>query len=255
MSFEQISKYIYQNLGHAGSKNQTHLITNILKVHWDFMDLAYGEYLVTALVHKSFKHENELDFNHNERLEFFGDAVLQLLISEFLYLNYPELNEGELSKLRSQLVNEQSLANLARSMDLSKWVLLGKGELKERGDQKTSILSDTLEALIGTLYLNLGIEGARDFLMKAFRHFEITHKESFLDFSRRSSQDAKTLLQEKVMKKFKTTPEYKATSVQCKGRDAFEVELWVKNKSLGKEIHNSKKKAMQIVAKKALEKI
>lgn len=253
MSFEQVSKYIYADLSYSNSKDQTHLVANVFKMHWELLDLNFSEKLLSAFIHKSFKHENTNLLEHSEKLEFFGDSVLQLLVSEYLYIHFKDLSEGDLSKFRSQLVNEQSLAQLARSFELSKWILVGKGELKENGQNKSSILSDTFEALLGAIYFESGLDQARNFLLSCFRNFEQTKGKSFLDFARENSQDAKTLLQEKVMKKFKTTPEYKTTNVKAEGRDAFQVELWVQNQSLGRETHASKKRAMQLVAKKALE--
>ena len=122
------------------------------------------ELLVLALTHRSFAHEAG-GIPTNERLEFLGDTVLGLAVTEALYRNHPELPEGELAKMRAATVSQRALAAVARELDLGSYVLLGKGELSTGGPDKDSILSDTLEALFGAVYLAHGLEPARDLVM------------------------------------------------------------------------------------------
>ncbi|MCL1871223.1 MAG: ribonuclease III [Promicromonosporaceae bacterium] len=118
------------------------------------------ELLVLALTHRSFAHEAG-GIPHNERLEFLGDSVLGVVVTEALYRRHPDLPEGELAKMRAATVSQRSLAAVARSLDLGSYVLLGKGEKRTRGFDKDSILSDTVEALIGATYISHGLEPTR----------------------------------------------------------------------------------------------
>lgn len=117
--------------------------------------------LVLALTHRSFAHEAG-GIPTNERLEFLGDAVLGVIVTEALYRRYPELPEGELAKMRSATVSQRALSEVARTLGLGQYILLGKGELRTGGADKDSILSDTVEALIGAVYLSHGLERTRD---------------------------------------------------------------------------------------------
>ncbi len=147
-----------------------------------------------ALSHSSYanEHRNKGALN-NERLEFLGDAVLELVSSQFLYKEYPDLPEGDLTKLRASIVCEPTLALCARDIDLPKYLLLGKGEEITGGRRRDSIVSDALEALIGAVYLDGGIEEASD-LIRKFILNDIEHKKLFYD--------SKTILQEVVQKEF-----------------------------------------------------
>jgi len=123
------------------------------------------EMLVLALTHRSFAHENG-DVPTNERLEFLGDTVLGLIVTEALYRRHPDLPEGELAKMRAATVSQKALAAVARTFGLGRYVLLGKGEIRTRGFNKDSILSDTMEALIGAVYISHGMEVARGFVLR-----------------------------------------------------------------------------------------
>ncbi|MDK2919302.1 MAG: ribonuclease [Candidatus Petromonas sp.] len=126
--------------------------------------------LTEALTHSSFANEKKIKSNkYNERLEFLGDSVLGLIISEYLFRNYPELPEGKLTKIRAKIVCEPSLADCAKSIDLGNYLKLGKGEESTGGRNRTSILADAFEALIGSIYLDGGMENARKFIMKIMR--------------------------------------------------------------------------------------
>lgn len=208
------------------------------------------ELLFQAFTHKSFAHEVKVELDDNEKLEFLGDSVLQITVSEMLYKKFQHLDEGHLSKLRSSIVNEEVLAQVARFYQLGDYILLGKGELKSNGHDKDSILSDTLEALFGAIYLDSDFETTKSIILGAFSLFEknirpIFDENIILDF------DAKSRLQEVVMSKFKTTPRY--LSKELPG-NKFEINLMVKDKIIGSIKHHSKKRAMQLLAKEALDK-
>lgn len=144
--------------------------------------------LFTALTHSSYANEHKLHkIHHNERLEFLGDAVLEIVSSDFLFKNFPDMSEGQMSKKRASLVCEPTLAYCARQLELGRYLMLGKGEDMGGGRNRDSILSDALEAVIGAIYLDGGIEKARTFIMANVLN-DIEHKAMF--------QDSKTILQE-----------------------------------------------------------
>src|SRR6056297_3380654 len=128
-----------------------------------FTDL---ELLKRAITHKSYANENrELNLKNNERLEFLGDSVLDLVISKYIFLNYPDHPEGELAKIRSVVVSSPILANKAEEIELGSYILLGKGEEMTGGRNRDSILADTFEAIVGAIYLDQGLEAAREFIL------------------------------------------------------------------------------------------
>ncbi len=150
--------------------------------------------LKLAMTHSSYANENVLGKQeNNERLEFLGDAVLELVSSQFLFMRYPDKPEGDLTKKRASMVCEPTLALCAREIPLGKYLLLGKGEERTGGRMRDSIISDTLEALIGAIYLDGGFEAAKVFIEKFILN-DIEKKELFFD--------SKTILQEAVQKQF-----------------------------------------------------
>ena len=153
-----------------------------------------------ALTHSSYAHEKNLkELMDNERLEFLGDAVLEVVSSEFLFKNHPEMNEGQMTKLRASLVCEQSLAACARELELGRFLLLGNGEDLTGGRERDSILSDAWEALIGAMYLDGGFTSAKEFILK-YVLTDIEHKKLFYD--------SKTMLQELIQNKYKQSLHY-----------------------------------------------
>ena len=155
------------------------------KIDYQFKD---ENLLFTALTHSSYANEHKLHkIHHNERLEFLGDAVLEVVSSDFLFKNFPDMAEGQMSKKRASLVCEPTLAYCARQIGLGKYLMLGKGEDMGGGRNRDSILSDALEAVIGSIYLDGGIEQAGSFIMTHVLN-DIEHKAMF--------QDSKTILQE-----------------------------------------------------------
>jgi ribonuclease-3 len=156
-----------------------------------------------AMTHRSFVNEHSGSvWKHNERLEFLGDAVLNLSLSTMLLNHYPDLPEGHLSKIRASQVNEKKLASLSLQLGLGAYLLIGKGEERTGGREKPSLLADTFEAVLGAIYLDGGFNAALSFIDRLFRS-------QFEDANNFSTQDYKTLLQEHCQGRLKTVPDYK----------------------------------------------
>lgn len=205
-----------------------------------------------ALTHKSFVNEcKDEEAKHNERLEFLGDAVLSLIVSEYLVVRYGHLSEGALSKLKAKLVSESSLAGAARRLDLGAHLKLGRGEELSKGRQKTSILADALEAVIAAVYLDGGLEASR-----AFTIASLTEELQRIDSVqvKPGEEDYKTRFQEWCQKQYNLLPRY-VTVHEC-GPDhqkRFDVEVCVGDRVVGMGQGHSKKVAEQLAAKQALE--
>lgn len=217
------------------------------KLGYKFKD---AELLKTALTHKSFYHESKgKSKHHNERFEFLGDAVLDLVVSDLLMKANPEEAEGLLSKKRASLVNEQSLALLARQLGIGENLLLGKGEKKGEGREKPRLLASTFEALVGAIYLDGGFRAVKKWLQ-----IRLTAQLSSLDPVEGYSQDFKTRLQELVQAKFKSAPKYELVREKGPSHDpTFEVSLKINGKIVSKASGKSKKQAEQEAAKVAVE--
>jgi len=127
-------------------------------------DFKNEKLLAEAMTHKSYSVENSLNYD-NQRLEFLGDAVLQILITEYLYARYPEEQEGKLTKMRSVLARQEAFANLANELKLQDYIRMGRGELKNEGTTRNSTLCDAFEALAGAIYLDGGLPPVADFVM------------------------------------------------------------------------------------------
>lgn len=207
--------------------------------------------LGNALVHRSFVNENPtLSCKDNERLEFLGDAVIGLSISDILIKKFPDYAEGQLSKLRAYVVNEHSLADLARKLNIGDYLLLGKGEENSGGRTKTSILSNAFEAVTAAIYLDCGFGKAYKFLENIF--------ESLIEEGTKSLvyRDYKTALQEICQNRFKETPKY--TMIREIGPDhdkVFEIGLAVAGMIRTTGTGKNKKEAEQRAAQKALEEL
>jgi len=213
------------------------------------------ELLVQALVHRSYVHENpHMDQADNETFEFLGDAVLSLSVSHLLLARFPDYNEGDLSRLRSSIVNERELAAVALSLDLGAYLLLGKGEEMTGGRQKTSLLADSLEALFAAIYLDGGLEAAIKVVEKLFLNYldprTFEHPLKTLD------KDYKTQLQEFAQARFKLAPSYLLESEEGPDHDkTFHVSVALGELILARGSGKSKKEAQQEAAQKALEKV
>lgn len=197
--------------------------------------------LVLALTHRSYSYENG-QVPTNERLEFLGDAVLGLVVTEFLYRAYPEETEGYLAKVRAAVVNASALAELARSLNLGDYVFLGRGEESTGGRDKTSILADTLEAILGAIYLSVGPERARVFIES---HFTPLIRDS-ADMG--AGLDWKTSLQEIAAESGRGTPEYRVTWSGPEHAKHFEAQVWIDGECVGTGDGSSKKVAEQHAA-------
>ncbi len=201
--------------------------------------------IIEALTHKSYKKPYS-----NERLEFLGDAVLNLIVGEYLYNKFPDSNEGELSKMRASLVNEQGFTKLAVQINLGDYIFVSNAEDRNRGREKPSILSDAFEAIMGAIYIESGLDTVKNIIL---RLLETGYDTINLDnlFS-----DYKTALQEVTQAKFGSIPTYKLEgSTGPDHQKEFEISIWIDDKCYGKAIGKSKKIAQQAIAKIALEKI
>lgn len=204
------------------------------------------EFMALAFVHRSFVNENREVIHHNERLEFLGDSILGVLIADFLYRRLPDYPEGELSDLRSRLVEAVSCVNYIQKLNIEQYLLLGKGERLNDGRGRETILADLFEALIGAIYLDGGIEAATRFLFKNF-------SEEIENILKMPLKNWKALLQDYCQKQFQQAPQYHVLSE--KGPDhkkIFEISVSILNKEIGKGTGSSKKEAQQAAAEQAL---
>lgn len=211
---------------------------------------AFGDtaLLEQALTHKSFANENRLA-GHNERMEFLGDAVLNLAVSEQLMAARPQASEGELSRIRALIVSEPSLAAAAREIGLGAFLRLGRGEESSGGRDKDSLLANSFEALVAALYLDGGIAAAAAFIDRLFRA-------AVLAAGANGNADHKTAFQELCQERLRVFPEYRVVSESGPDHQKqFTVELSVRGEVLGSGTGRSKKEAEQRAAKEAMEKL
>ncbi len=213
----------------------------------EFNDIAL---LRQAFVHRSYlnEHRNEPG-GHNERLEFLGDAVLELIATHFLFEKFPDKPEGELTAYRAALVNANTCAQLAQEAGMNDFLLLSRGEAKDTGRARTILLANAFEALVGSIYLDQGYEGAKQFISERLfpKLDEIIAK--------RLWQDAKSLLQERAQEFTGVTPVYKVLGET--GPDharEFNVGVFVRDELLGEGEGKSKQEAEQAAARAALDK-
>ena len=199
-----------------------------------------------AMCHSSYANEHRTEGIHdNERLEFLGDAVLEVVSSDFLYHEYPDMPEGKMTRLRASIVCEPTLALCAREIDLGSYLLLGKGEIHTGGRYRDSIVSDAMEALIGAIYLDGGFANAKEFVLK-FVLTDIEHKKLFYD--------SKTILQEIVQRDFKGD-EIRYVITDEQGPDhakLFTVEVYIGARAAGVGQGGTKKAAEQEAAYRAI---
>lgn len=167
-------------------------------------EFARPDLLRLALTHSSWANENGRDGRHNERLEFLGDAVLEICVSNALYICFPEMREGEMTRLRSDLVGEASLAARAREQGLDRRLLLGQGEEAQGGRSRDAVLADLFEAVLGAVFLDGGLGAAQGAVERAFSHVWPTCGDAGAD----RVKDAKTSLQEACQRRFRALPVY-----------------------------------------------
>ncbi len=216
------------------------------RFNFSFKDAALLE---SVFVHSSFVNEKGSG-ESNERLEFLGDAVLSAVISGILYDMYPGFQEGELTSIRSRLVNRSVLANLAKELGMGELMLLGKGEKKSKGAENPAILSDTLEALIAAVYLDNGFRAAEAMVKRLFLPLlkDAVQGEKYFDY--------KPKLQELTQRHFKAAPVYRVVSEEGPShKRKFSVEAIVNGEVMGKGSGARKKDAEQSSAKEALKKL
>lgn len=226
------------------------ILDNIYKFE-ETIDYKFNnkEYILEALTHSSYSNENKR-YNFNERLEFLGDSVLSIVVSDYLFKNEKDLPEGELTKLRASIVCEESLSEVANQIKLGDFMLLGKGEEATGGRERISILADAFEAVIAAIYLDGSIEDARNFILNNMK--------SIISDARRGKifRDYKTHLQEVLQGNGESNIWYKL--IDEKGPDhnkRFIMEVGTNNDVLGIGEGKSKKEAEQLAARVALDKI
>ena len=205
--------------------------------------------LKQAFTHRSYINENKTSkLEHNERLEFLGDAVLELIVTDFLYKNYPEKPEGELTTFRSALVNAITLAEVASNLSMNDFLLLSKGESKDTGRARQYILANTFEAVVGAIYLDQGYDVAKSFIERTIFVFadKMIEKGNLMD--------SKSLFQEKAQEKTGTTPSYKLIRESGPDHDkSFTVGVFIGKEQISTGDGKSKQEAEQRAAQKALE--
>lgn len=212
------------------------------KLGYKFKDEAN---LKNALTHKSCKGAKS-----NERLEFLGDAVMDLIVADYLFRNFKKTDEGDMSKIRAALVNEKSFANLAKHINLGEFIYLSVAEENNGGRAKESILSDAFEAVMGAIYFESGFEAVQSVGVRLLEIF-------YPDINLKSlAKDYKTALQEITQATLGVTPEYVLTrSFGPDHKKEFEIALTLKDVEISRAIGKSKKEAQQLAAKIAIEKL
>lgn len=215
------------------------------RIEYQFQD---EKLIKQALTHSSFSNERKLNkLANNERLEFLGDAVLELVTSEFIYNRFKDMHEGDMTKLRASIVCEPTLSLCAKDLNLGDYLLLGKGENLTGGRERKSILSDALEAVIGAIYLDGGFTNAKEFIIHNILS-DIDNKKLFFD--------SKTILQEIVQSEFKEPLQYNLISEEGPDHNKkFTVTVEIAAKSLATGVGRTKKAAEQEAAYLAILKL
>ncbi|MFM8944076.1 MAG: ribonuclease III [Actinomycetota bacterium] len=198
-----------------------------------------------ALTHRSHAFEESAG-THNERLEFLGDAVLDLVVAEMAYRGFPDLQEGDLAPLRAAIVNMTALADVARSLDLGDALFLGRGEEKGGGRDKPSILADALEAIFGAVYLDLGPDAARDLIERLFRPRMMAYVRG------EGGRDYKSLLQQRASSDLREVPDYRIEEQGPDHLKEFTATVHLGGRAFGTGTGRSKKEAEQRAAREAL---
>lgn len=201
------------------------------------------ELLNLAFCHRSYANEQSVDIANNERLEFLGDAVLGLIVSEYLVEHLPDRQEGILAKIKSFVVSEESLSAIAKRLKIDNFILIGRGEEYSGGRTKKAILADALEAVIGAYFLDSGLSDCRKFVLS----FMVPEIQKVIE--NRHRKDYKTLLQEYVQKRFKTYPKYFLVKKTGPDHDkTFWIEVKILDKTYGPGQGKNKKEAEQDAA-------
>lgn len=208
------------------------------------------DHLLEAITHRTYANESKRKMKYNQRLEFLGDSVLSLIISDYLFKKYNASKEGLLSKVKSSLVSQKSLADISKELKLGDFLLLGHGEETSGGRYRDNMLEDLFEAIVGAIYLDSGINNATKFVMWAYKK-----RLNNLDIEN-FDKDYKTIFQEIIQKKHKTSPVYKSYEYYDENNhEMFKAEVYVNDKNFALGIGKSKKEAETNAAKKALDRI
>ena len=204
--------------------------------------------LLSAITHRSYLNEHrDATWDHNERLEFLGDAVLELVVTDFLFAKYPDKPEGELTAVRAALVNTNSLSSASETLGINQFLLMSKGEAKDEGRARQYILANVFEACIGAIYLDQGYDSARDFI--AERLFANTEK----IVEKRLWQDAKSRFQEIAQERASITPTYETLSQDGPDHDrVFTVGVFLRHEKVAEGKGRSKQEAEQQAAQAAI---
>jgi ribonuclease-3 len=202
--------------------------------------------LIKSLTHRSFAYENNLT-DTNERLEFLGDSVLGVIITAELFNKFPDASEGELAKLRAAIVNSRALAAVARAIGLGEFILLGKGEEASGGKDKSSILADAVEAILGAIYLEHGLQATTEVILRLFSPI-IDNANSI-----EATLDWKTSLSEVISSKELAEPEYQISESGPDHDKSFQAVITILGKVISTGEGKSKKTAEQNAAKSAFE--
>jgi len=205
--------------------------------------------LISAITHRSFLNENRTATQeHNERLEFLGDAVLELVITDYLFSKYPEKPEGELTSVRAALVNTNTLADASTKLGINDFLLLSKGEAKDTGRARLYILANAYEAITGAIYLDQGYPAAREFIARTL--FERTDN----IVAKKLWQDAKSRFQEQAQEHAGITPQYQTTKEEGPDHDRnFTVGVFLRGELIAEGTGKAKQEAEQMAAEKGLE--
>lgn len=209
---------------------------------------ANKEHLLSAVTHRSYLNEHRgATQDHNERLEFLGDAVLELAVTDYLFRKYAEKPEGELTAVRAALVNTISLAEASQKLGINEFMLMSKGEAKDTGRARQYILANAFEAMIGAIYLDQGYEAAKDFI--ANQLFPKTDR----IVEKRLWQDAKSRFQELAQEKLSVTPTYETISQEGPDHDrVFTIGVFLKNDQVATGQGRSKQEGEQVAAEAAI---
>jgi ribonuclease-3 len=218
---------------------------NILEVRFANIDI-----LKRALTHRSFVNESDEELRDNERLEFLGDAILDFIVADMLFRQFPDVSEGELTQLRAALVRTDSLAQLATDCKLGEFLLIGKGEESSGGRTRVNNLCRGFEAVVGAVYVDQGLEVVRDFMLPKLQQLLAHVLENQLH------RDARSMLQERTQAELRFTPVYRV--IDAAGPDhekQFYIEVVVGDVVIGQGVGNSKRAAAQSAARAALKRL
>lgn len=205
--------------------------------------------LLKAITHKSYAYEKGTE--SNERLEFLGDAILNLIVTEYLYRNFLELEEGDMSKLKARLVGIETLYRIGKKLNIGEFLLLGKGEEKTAGREKKRLIGSAIEAVIAGIYIDKGFEKTKEVVINWIKPFTRN-----IQKGSEISRDWKSTLQELAQRNKWNLPEYRVVKeIGPPHSRKFKIELWIGDKKISSATGNSKKEAQQKAAKNALKRM